>query len=452
MGYNRLTLALVGRPNVGKSAIFNRLCGRRLSIVHDEEGTTRDRIRGSTSHFGQEIDLIDTGGIALDSKLPFQEGVRKQVDLAVNEADLLILVVDGQVGVTAADEVVASLLLAAGKPIVLAVNKIDDLSKVNEIYDFCSLGIETMVPVSASHGFQMIELLDAVLGKVPAPKISEQSTEVERVKVAIVGRPNVGKSTLMNVMLREDRSVVSPVAGTTRDAIDSDVLLGDLPVTLIDTAGIRRKRAEKEVVDKFAALRTEDAIERADICLLLLEGPEGLTVHDKKIASMIEASGKGCLVLFNKWDLISGYRREHCVLSLREETPFLAHCPTLFISAKTGRELPKVIEAIAEVRRHQTVRITTGQLNKFLEEAVERYHPPMLQGKRLRMYYMTQTETQPPTFVVFVNDPRLMIETYQRYLVHQFRERYRFSGSPIIFLLRKHRSSKVDRSSTPSRR
>lgn len=427
----------MGRPNVGKSALFNRLCGRRISIVDDEEGTTRDRIYGEADVFGTPIDVIDTGGIALDPNIPFQEGIQRQVQMAIDEADTVVMVVDGQAGITPADEYVARLLLKQSKRVTLAVNKVDDLGHIDATYDFYRLGIEKLVPISATHGFQLAELLESSLeGLAMKPQEAAPSS---RIKVAIVGRPNVGKSTLLNQMIAEERSVVSSVAGTTRDAIDADVTLGGVELTLIDTAGIRRKRAEHEVVEKFAAIRTQQAIERADICVLVLEGPEGITAQDKRITSMIQEAGKGCIILFNKWDLVKGYRMEHCLESLKIDASFLAHCPVLFISAKTGSHLEKLVPAIQEVRRYQMERITTGQLNKFIERAVQTYHPPMIQGKRLRIYYMTHVETQPPTFVLFVNYPHLMLETYKRYLITKFREAYKFTGNPLEFVLR-HRS------------
>ncbi|MGR3973879.1 MAG: ribosome biogenesis GTPase Der [Candidatus Rhabdochlamydia sp.] len=446
---HKIKLALVGRPNVGKSALFNRLCRKRISIVDDEEGTTRDRIYGETEVFGHLIDVIDTGGIALDPNLPFQEGIQKQVQLALDEADTVVMVVDGKTGVTPADEFVARLLLKKGKPLTLAVNKIDDYFAMQDAYDFYALGIENVIGVSALHSLHLAEVLESALKGFDLTQ--PQEPQSSRVKVAIVGRPNVGKSTIINYLLSEERSVVSPVAGTTRDAIDADITLGGVELTLIDTAGIRRKRAEHEVVDKFAAIRTAQAIERADICVLVIEGPEGLTAQDKKIASLIEEAGKGCILIFNKWDLVKGYRMEHCLKSVQYEASFLIHCPTLFASAHTGRNLDRLASVIQEVRKYQIERITTGQLNKFIERTIQLYHPPMIQGKRLRIYYMTHVETQPPTFVLFVNYPTLMLETYKRYLIHCFRKQYKFTGNPIFFVL-KHRSragSQVVKESAP---
>lgn len=439
----KLKLALVGRPNVGKSALFNRICGKRIAIVDEAEGTTRDRLYGEADLFGQPIEVIDTGGIDSRSGVVFGEEIKRQAEIAIEEADAIVMVVDGRVGATPLDEQVARLLQRKKKTVCLAVNKIDDLSKLDDIHQFYALGFDKMIPVSATQGYQIAELLEAAFEGVPreAEEVEEDSNSI---KVAIVGRPNVGKSTLLNILLKEERSVVSPVAGTTRDAIDARLEVDGASFTLIDTAGIRRKAAEHEVVDKFAAIRTEKAIEKADICLLVLDANEGLTAHDKRIASSIEEQGKGCILLFNKWDQVKGHRMEHCELSLKDEAAFLNHCPKLFISALEGRNLKKLFPLIQEVKKHQDLRVTTGQLNKFLEKAMQAYHPPMLQGKRLRVYYMAQVSVQPPTFVLFVNYPKLMLDTYKRYLIHKFRETYQFTGNPLVFLLRARQREKLE--------
>jgi GTP-binding protein len=427
-------LALVGRPNVGKSALFNRLCGKKISIVDDVEGTTRDRIYGTADFFGRTIEVIDTGGIAMDKELPFQEGIQRQAELALIEADTIVMVVDGKCGVTPADLEVARLLQTQGKPVVVAVNKVDHIDQSEAAFDFYRLGFEHVMPISALHGFQVAELLETAFREYSFTDV--EAVDDSSIKVAIVGRPNVGKSTILNYLLGEERSVVSPVAGTTRDAIDAQLEIDGTAITLIDTAGIRKKKSEKESVDKFAAIRTERAIERSDICLLVMDAEVGMTAQDKKIASLIEEAGKGCILIFNKWDLVKGYRMEHCLQSLKTDTSFLSHCPTLFTSATTGRNLSKLVGEIQNVRTFQQQRITTGQLNKFLERAIQTYHPPMIQGKRLRIYYMAHVETAPPTFVLFVNYPKLMLDTYRRFLVHQFRQTYHFTGSPLVFLLR----------------
>jgi len=438
----KIKLALVGRPNVGKSALFNRLCGKRIAIVDEEEGTTRDRLYGQMDYFGQPIEVIDTGGIDTRAGIAFGEAIKRQAEIAIEEADTIVMVVDGLAGPTPLDEQVARILVRKKKPVVLAVNKIDDLGKLDLLHQFHGLGISSMVAVSASQGFQIFELLENALKDVPKEE-EDKAPGGLSIRVAIVGRPNVGKSTLLNQIVKEDRSVVSDVAGTTRDAIDAEITVDGVSFTFIDTAGIRRKGAEHEVVEKFAALRTEKAIERADICLFMLDAREGVTAHDKRIASMIEEQGKGCVLLLNKWDLVKGQQMEHCDLAIREGASFLDHCPRLFISAEFGRNLSKIFPAVREVHEHQNMRITTGQLNKFVEKAVQAYHPPMIQGKRLRIYYMAQVETCPPTFALFVNYPKLMLETYKRYLVHKFRETYRFSGNPLVFLLKARKGKQL---------
>lgn len=377
----KLKLALVGRPNVGKSALFNRLCKKRISIVDDEEGTTRDRIYGEGDFFSRKFDLIDTGGITDNFKKSSDSGVQQQVKLALAEADAVIMIVDGQVGITGSDEFVAKLLLRQKKPLFLAVNKLDNFSGTSDLYSFYRLGIKEVIGISVLHGHHIAELLELVFESFSESNVEESQEKIDNsIKVALVGRPNVGKSTLLNHLLKEERSVVSDIPGTTRDAIDAKVFLDGTEVTLIDTAGIKRKRSEHHAVEKFASVRAQLAIERSDLCLLLLDAKEGVTVQDKKIANSIEKRGKGCLLVFNKWDLVKGFRMEHCLSSFREETSFLSHCPTIFISALTRRNLPQVIKGIREVAEPQQRRISTGELNKFIERVIQAYHPPMIGG------------------------------------------------------------------------
>ncbi len=448
LSMKRLKIALVGRPNVGKSALFNRLCKKRIAIVDEAEGITRDRLYADADFFGNPIQVIDTGGIDPRTKVPFQEEIRRQAEIALEEADAVVMVVDGQVGPTALDEEVAHLLLRKGKPLCVAVNKVDDRSKILLMHPFYSLGIPRVVAVSALQGFQIAELLEEALRGIEWPQEEEQVID-HGIKIAIVGRPNVGKSTMLNYILGETRCVVSPEAGTTRDSIDVQIQVEGDHFTLIDTAGIRRKRAEHEVVDKFAAIRTERAIERADICLFMLDAKEGLTAQEKRIAQKIEEAGKGCILVFNKWDLLEGYRMEHCLQALQYEAPFLQHCPTLFTSAHTGRNVGKIFGLIREVHEQLNRRITTGQLNRFVEKVLQKYHPPMLQGKRLRLYYMAQVQVAPPHFVLFVNKPELMVDTYKKYMINQFRETYGFAGAPLIFVLR-GREEREEREGTVS--
>ncbi|OGN65058.1 MAG: ribosome biogenesis GTPase Der [Chlamydiae bacterium RIFCSPHIGHO2_12_FULL_49_9] len=431
-------IALVGRPNVGKSALFNRICQKRISIVDEQEGITRDRLYATAEIFGRPFTLIDTGGIDISSQLPFNEEIKKQAYMAIEEADVIILVVDGQAGPNPLDDEVSKILLKSKKPLVVAVNKIDRMGDDYKMHAFHSLAIKDMIGVSAIQGFQVAELLEKAISFIPPQEeLPVPAPEVEGViKVAIVGRPNVGKSTLLNHLLHEERSIVSPIAGTTRDAIDVTLEHQGQKYLLIDTAGIRRKKAEKEVVDKFAAIRTDDAIERADVCILVLDAFEGFTTQEKRIASEIEEKGKSCVLVFNKWDLLKNFRMEHALRGVKEEIPFLNHCPTLFVSALNDRNLGQIFPKVKEVFVERHKRITTGQLNKFIEACLQKYHPPLIIGKRLRIYYMTQVELNPPKFVLFVNNPTLMTEPYKKYLINQFRESYGYSGCPLTLELR----------------
>lgn len=432
---NKYKIAIVGRPNVGKSALFNRLCGKRIAIVDEAEGVTRDRLYASAELFGREFEIIDTGGIDPRSEALFNEEIRRQAEIAIEEADSLIMVVDAQVGITALDKEVSKLLLRTEKPLCLAVNKIDDQHQSQRLHEFYGLGIEKMVGISATHGFQIAELLEAAT--VRLPEEDEVSEEEDRLKIAILGRPNVGKSTLLNALLDEDRCCVSDIPGTTRDSVDVHIEVEGKKFTLIDTAGIRRKTAEHDVIEKFAAIRTQRAIERADVCLLILDSMLGMEAQDKKIANMIEEAGKGCIILFNKWDLSHGFRMEHCQRDVEENVPFLKHCPKIFISAKSGRNLDKIFTQVEEVAKYLEYRVTTHQLNKFLEASMQKNHPAMIGGKRLRIYYMAQVGVKPPMFVFFVNYPNLLTDTYKKYLYNQFREEYSFTGCPLVMNIKK---------------
>lgn len=426
-------LAIVGRPNVGKSALFNRICGKRIAIVDEAEGITRDRLYAEAEHFDFPFEVIDTGGIDRGSPDQFQEEIRRQAHIAIQEADTLVMVVDAQVGITKLDQELAQLLLKTEKPLTLAINKIDDPTHKALLHAFYGLGISKMVAVSAVHGYQIAELLDyAWEGFKP----QETEKKVPAIKVSIIGRTNVGKSTLVNSLLDEPRCVISPLAGTTRDSVDIPFEFQGRPYTLIDTAGIRRKKSEHYAVDKFAAIRTERAIERSDVCLLMLDAQEGLTTQEKHIAKKIEAAGKGCIIALNKWDLIKGFRMEHLLKALQEESPFLAYCPILCISAKEGRNLEKILPEIDKVYASSQTRITTHQLNKFVIRAMQLNHPPMISGKRLRIYYLTQVAVHPPSFVLFVNKPTLMHDSYRKYLINSFRRTFPFTGAPLVMHLR----------------
>lgn len=441
-------LAIVGRPNVGKSALFNRICKQKIAIVDEAEGITRDRLYAESDLFGRPFQVIDTGGIDARSKAIFNEEIKRQAEIAIEEADTIIQVVDSKIGITDLDKEVARVLLRTKKPVCLAVNKIDNLDQMNLSHDFYSLGISKVVPVSAAQGWHIAELLEAAFENVPA-EIDEDETIADSIKVAVVGRANVGKSSLVNYLLDEERCIVSPIPGTTRDSVDVSFTYEDQLYTLIDTAGIRRKHAEHEVVDKFAAIRTERAIERADLCLLMLDVQDGMTSQDKRIANRIEEEGKGCIILLNKWDLIKGYRMEHCLRAIEEEVPFLKHCPKIFISAKEGRNVDKIFPQVVEVYQNAQKRITTHQLNKFIGAALQRNHPPMLGGKRLRIYYMAQVDIQPPKFILFVNHVDLMTDTYKKYIYNQFRESYAFTGVPLLIHLKGKEKREKPESSIP---
>ncbi len=426
-------IAIIGRPNVGKSALFNCIVKKRVAIVDEEEGVTRDRMYGTSDLFGRSFEVVDTGGM-LSSDPLFGEEITRQAEIAIEEAEGLILVVDGTAGPQSLDLEVAKILRRTKKPVVLAVNKMDNTSHLDRIYLFSCLGIQPMVPTSATHRYQIAELLLALLERIPEQPSSP--LEESHPKVAIIGRPNVGKSMLLNALVGSDRCIVSPIAGTTRDSIDSLITHKAQTYTMIDTAGIKRKPKEHAVVEKFAAIRTEHAIERADVCLLVVNCEQGVTSEEKKIARAIEAQGKGCALALNKWDLVKNVRMEHALKGLEHEVPFLAHCPKVCLSAKTGRNVEKVFPLIDTVLASLDQRVATHKLNKSLMEWMRQYHPPMIGERRLRIYYMAQVDVHPPRFVLFVNAPHLMDAGYHRYLVNQLRSTYDFQGVPFLLTMR----------------
>lgn len=435
-------LVIVGRPNVGKSALFNRICQKRLSIVDQEEGVTRDRLYAQAEYFGFNFEVIDTGGVDPRSCDAFMDEIRRQASIAVDEADALIMVVDATTGITALDKEIAILMLKTQKPITLAVNKVDEPSQKDKIHAFYSLGITHIVATSATQGYQIAELLECAWREVDIICPNKQKTLCPDTKssvsihLSIIGRPNVGKSTLINALLEEKRCVVSSIAGTTRDSVDIPFVFQDQAYTLIDTAGIKRKKSERIVVEKFARMRTERAIERSDVSLLMLDAVEGLTTQEKRIANMIEKAGKGCVIVLNKWDLVKGFCMQKCARLLREQSHFLEHCPILFISAKQKTHLHQIFQEVNRVYQATQMRITTHQLNKFIERALQLNHPPVLTGKRLRIYYMTQVDVHPPRFVLFVNRPNLMAEVYKKYLINSFRKQFPFVGTPLQLFLK----------------
>lgn len=430
-------IAIVGRPNVGKSALFNCLVKKQKAIVDEREGITRDRLYGLTDFFGRTLEVIDTGGM-LAQEDPLAHDITRQAEIAIEEADVIIFVVDYKTGPLALDFEVSKVLRRVKKPIVLAVNKVDSLDANScNLTPFYALGIQPIVPISCSLRWQMAELIEPLLKGIPHKQETEtHPTDESVIPVALVGRVNVGKSTLLNQIIQEERSLVSPAAGTTRDSIDTLFTYGDQKFLFIDTAGIRRRQKELDVVEKFARIRTDRAIEDAKVCLLLIDCQEGVTSEEKKIAKMIEDSGKACILLLNKWDLNQGFRMEHALKSIELEIPFLAACPKLIISAKTGRNIPKLFPLIQQVYASFNQRISTHKLNKALISWMQEYHPPMVGSRRLRVYYMSQIETSPPQFVLFVNSPELLGSSYRRYLINQIRKTFAFEGIPILLTLR----------------
>ncbi len=431
-------IAIVGRPNVGKSALFNRICKKRISIIDDEEGVTRDRIYAIAEYLDEPFELIDTGGITQNEKMPFFKEIRIQAQVAIDQADVIIMVVDGRVGISLEDRMVVSLLHKSKKPMVLAVNKIDDPDNHYQDSEFSALGIEKEVAVSAVHGYQISELLEEALACCFEEKHALQ--EEKMTKLAIIGRANVGKSTLLNALINQDRAVVSDIAGTTRDHIDEKIIYNDKPYLLMDTAGIRRKCKEKTVIEKFASIRTEEVIDQANICLLMIDAMDGMTVEERRIFRKIQTKGKACLLLINKWDLISKERMEHYKKMLVENFSFLKQCPILFISAKTKRNIDQIFSHIAEIEKSYGIKISTPQLNKFIEKTMKQYSPPQYQGRRLKIYYLTQLRSFPPRFILFINDTKLFDAGYKRYLFNQFKKEFSLQGVPVLFTIKKRES------------
>ncbi len=432
----KFTVALIGRPNVGKSSVFNSLCKKRIAIVEETEGVTRDRIATDICVNDQLLTIIDTGGIDADAKIPYATQVKEQSCQAIVEADAIIFLVDGQMGITQLDMEIAKTLRKAQKPVILAVNKIDGFSSDLKIHNFHGLGFSTILPVSAKRHRNLKELIRLCLVQRPMVPDTEQMPEAESVRVAIIGRPNVGKSTLLNFLVKQPRCVVSSEAGTTRDAIDMQVSWQNSSYIFIDTAGIRRKQKEKSTLEKFASMRTWEAIERAQVCILMLDSTQGMTQQEKRIAREIEKKGKGCILFFNKWDCNHGLRMEHASKAIRLENPFFNHCPIFFGSAKTGRNVDKIFATIDQIATNLTTRIPTGKINQTITKVMQAYHPPMIQGKRLRIYYMTQVDVNPPHFVLFINYKNLMTESYKKYLINQFRKQHDFLGCPLHIDLR----------------
>ncbi len=439
---NRLA-AIVGRPNVGKSTLFNKIIGQRLSIVEDTPGVTRDRIYGKAEWLDKSFMLVDTGGIEPDSKDVILSQMREQAQLAIDSANVIIFVTDITTGVTASDQSVASMLLKSGKPVVLCVNKCDSIGEPPpEIYEFYNLGLGEPIAVSSVHGHGTGDLLDAVIANMPAD--DEEEYDDALIKVAVIGRPNAGKSSLINKVAGEQRVIVSDIAGTTRDAIDTVIERDGEKYVFIDTAGIRRKSKITESIEKFSILRAYMAIDRSDVCVIMIDANEGFAEQDSKVAGYAHDQGKACVIAVNKWDSIekddktmNEFRKK-----LEVDFSFMSYAPIVFISALTGQRIDKLFELIKYTAEQNSRRITTGMLNDLLSYATARVQPPSDKGKRLKLYYMTQASTKPPTFVVFCNNRELFHYSYQRYIENQIREAFSLDATPIKIVVRERGDEK----------
>ena len=431
-------VAIVGRPNVGKSMLFNKLTGQRTSIVEDTPGVTRDRIYGTCEWCGRSFSLVDTGGIEPGTDSDMLKFMRRQAEIGIELADAIIMVADVRSGVTAADQDVATMLRKSGKPVALAVNKCDSTGLVNpDAFEFYSLGIGDLFETSAVHGHGTGDLLDWVLENIPDTEDEEEDDDV--IKVAIVGKPNVGKSSLLNRILGEERVIVSNVAGTTRDAIDSYFENETGKYCFIDTAGMRRKSKVDDAIEKYSNMRSISAIDRADVCLILVDANDGVTEQDTKIAGLVHEAGKAAIIVVNKWDAVEDKETNtmrDMETKVRSGLSYMLYAPVLFISALTGARVDKLFQLIQDVHAQNTMRITTGALNSVLADATARVQPPTDKGRRLKIYYMTQASTKPPHFVIFCNDARLFHFSYQRYLENQIREVFGLQGTPVRITIR----------------
>lgn len=431
------TVAIVGKPNVGKSTFFNYIVGKRISIVEDKPGVTRDRIYADANWRGRDFTLIDTGGIETDAEDVIGSQMREQAKIAINVADVILFVTDIKQGVTAADSEIAMMLKRSGKPIVLICNKADNfVQDANDAYEFYSLGLGTPYPVSSTNALGMGDVLDAIYEHFP--ENDEDDNDREIIKVAVIGKPNSGKSSLINKILGEERVIVSNIAGTTRDAIDSEFQNEFGRYVFIDTAGIRRKSKVTESIEKFSIMRTLLAIERADVCLMLIDATEGVSDQDTKIAGEAHEAGKGIIIVVNKWDAVE--KDTHTIEEFKKDIynklAFMSYAPMIFISAKTGQRVNKLYEMINKVANQNAMRISTAMLNEVINEAIAVVQPPSDKGKRLKIMYATQASTKPPTFVIFVNNKELFHFSYERYLVNQIRNNFGLEGTPVRVIVR----------------
>jgi GTP-binding protein len=440
-------IAIVGRPNVGKSTFFNRLVGQRKAIVEDEPGVTRDRNYAEASYEDRPFILIDTGGFEPTSSDRIQQQIREQVEVAIQEADLILFLMDGKEGLNPTDEEVAGVLRKVPKPVFYVVNKIDGERLEGSVMDFYRLGVSPLYSVSAEHGRGMGDLMDEVM-KVLPPNSPETERIEEGFRVAIVGRPNVGKSSLLNKLIGRPRAIVDSTPGTTRDTLDTPLLREGRKYVFIDTAGIRRKSKVTELVEKYSAIKALKSLERCDVALVLIDGFEGLTEQDARIAQFAEESGRALILVVNKWDLVQKETRtmEEYKERIWREMKTLDYVPTLFISATTGQRVSRLFQTIDEVMAEHRKRITTGELNNWLKEAKENYPPPAFHNRPVKLLFISQVSTAPPTFVLFVNEPLGLGESYQRYLLRHLREKYGFTGTPLRLYLRRRKKEKAESS------
>ena len=433
-------LAIVGRPNVGKSTLFNTLAGEKISIVEDHPGVTRDRIYADVTWLNHSFSMIDTGGIEMDSKDKMLKHMREQADIAIDTADVILFLVDVRQGLVDADFKVADMLRKSGKPVILVVNKVDNFEKyMPDVYEFYNLGIGDPHPISAASKLGIGDMLDAVLELFDLEKIEEE--EDDRPKIAIVGKPNAGKSSLINNLLGENRVIVSDVAGTTRDAIDTEIVYNGTEYVFIDTAGLRRKSKIKENIERYSIIRTVAAIERSDVVILMIDATEGVSEQDAKIAGIAHDRGRGLIIAVNKWDAIEkdNHTVKEYTKKVRDILSFVPYAEIIFISALTGQRTKKIFDLLETVIENHAMRIQTGVLNEILMEAVALQQPPSDKGKRLKLFYMTQVSTKPPTFVLFVNKKELMHFSYQRYIENRIRDTFGFMGTPIRIFIRERK-------------
>lgn len=430
-------VAIVGRPNVGKSTIFNRIIGDRVAIVEDKPGITRDRIYGTGDWNGKTFSVIDTGGIEVDGEDTIIRSIRAQAEMAIEESDVIIFMVDGKAGLTPPDSEVAELLYRSHKPVILAVNKVDNMQRVDNIYEFYSLGFGDPIAISGSHGIGMGDLLDAVVEKLPEGQEEEYGEDV--IKVALIGRPNVGKSSLINAMLGEERVIVSEIAGTTRDAIDTPFEKDGQKYVLIDTAGMRKRGKVYEATEKYSVMRAIKAIERADVVLIVLNVEEGIIEQDKHIAGYAHEAGRASIFVVNKWDAVEKDTNtmQQFKQKIRDHFLFMSYAPITFVSAKTKQRLQTILPLVNAVAEQHSLRIKTHVLNDVITDAVAITSPPSDKGKRLRINYVTQVAVKPPTFVLFVNEPELLHFSYARYLENKIRDAFQFEGTPIRLIARR---------------